>query len=724
MILKCHQGHRAWQMGTSSTIHGSVCSSQTHQPMCIMGTSTSATKGKQKCGNSPGWHQTPPSSRGSPTSQFAFQASLSLTTITTTSSTQMILKSHWPQEKAESCQSSCNLCSLVSFGLIDNQEAGKSALWLLSAEKAVRELLVLGGSSARARAAVGHVAGTRSDVLPADWCVCLTGTVTSRLDRSCAALSDNLFLGVIFHLCHGLCGLAVTDHWTKDKLLLPQDFAMMSCPEDKEDCRAPVAKQRRLVEADKKGKRDGGDVPGSQEAEAAQALWEMTTWRETAEPHPKAAESEDQPVNVALHTPERGSMNDNLVHLPRCTPERGDTGESAMGPPHVPEGGETGENLTKLSKPTLTNRVGDANEESLDQRKRMTQQSPEMADTDDEPSVLSPLSSDSDLGDLLSCSEGDECCIVSVGTQPKSNERSLQALESVQQELRVVNDRAERALLQLKRRYGQLRKPHIQKRNSIIRTIPGFWVTAFLNHPQLSAMIDDRDEDTLSYMNNLQVEDFTHLKSSCKIKFYFNPNPYFKNEVIIKEFQYGGSGRLISHSTPIRWWKGQNTKKSSSSAPSFFSWFSDHSFPTADRIAAIIKEDLWPNPLQYYLIGEGESDDQAAEDSDTDNADDCVVIVDDEDEEEGEEDEDEDDEVHEILENSEKQTEGSDEDDDDNEDEEGEDLEVIEEESVTEELLESTTKEHPAGKLVLDVDDSGQSSGREDNGEEEEDEDG
>ncbi|XP_053329370.1 protein SET-like [Spea bombifrons] len=471
----------------------------------------------------------------------------------------------------------------------------------------------------------------------------------------------------------------------------------MSCPEDKEDCAPPVAKQPRIAETEDKGCPDGaGDVPVSQEAEAAQALWEMTNWRDGAEQGPKEAESQKCPLNVTPHPPERNAEG-HQVALPRRTPERGDTGESGRGTPHSPEGGETGEKNAKQNKD-----FDDADG------------APQKTDSEEE-LVLSPLSTDSELGDPRSCSEGDECCIVSVGTQPTGTERSLQALESVQQELRSVNERADRALLQLKRRYGHLRKPHIQKRNAIIRTIPGFWVTAFLNHPQLSAMIDDRDEDTLSYMNNLQVEDFTHLKSSCKIKFYFNPNPYFKNEVIVKEFQYGTAGRLVSRSTPIRWWRGQNPAtnrgKSSNSAPSFFSWFSDHSFPAADRIAAIIKEDLWPNPLQYYLIGEGDSDDSAAQDSDTDNGDDCVVIVDD-DEEGEEEDDNEDDEendIHEISSNTEKHNEDTDEDD-----------EVEVEESVPEDMVESTIEEQGSGDILLDPNDSEQScDGEEDKGDDE-----
>ncbi|NWT20025.1 TSYL5 protein, partial [Vireo altiloquus] len=266
---------------------------------------------------------------------------------------------------------------------------------------------------------------------------------------------------------------------------------------------------------------------------------------------------------------------------------------------------------------------------------------------------------------------GHESAVISLGEDEDEEEeeerdagpaRYLAALEAVQLELEAVEEEAARAFRRLRARFCLRRRPHLQRRNRLIQHIPGFWVTAFLNHPQLSAMISDRDEDALSYMTSLQVprvgfwggiwgfvdppevtqlspqvEEFGQSRPGCRIRFFFSVNPYFQNDVVAKEFVRGPSGGCWA-------WRGGTTPTSCSSrrcfwgsrdprsrphkgppAPrSFFAWFGDHSFPAGDRVAEIIKEELWPNPLQFYLLGEG-----AEGPPDSESGEDCVVILDD-----------------------------------------------------------------------------------------------
>ncbi|KAK2507342.1 hypothetical protein MC885_013959 [Smutsia gigantea] len=181
-------------------------------------------------------------------------------------------------------------------------------------------------------------------------------------------------------------------------------------------------------------------------------------------------------------------------------------------------------------------------------------------------------------------------------------------LEAIQWELEAVSAQADRAYLRLERRFGRMRRLHLARRSFIIQNIPGFWVTAFLNHPQLSAMISPRDEDMLCYLMNLEVRELRHARTGCKFKFHFWSNPYFQNKVIVKEYECRSSGRVLSIATRIRWHRGQEPPalmhRNRDAVHSFFSWFSQHTLPEADRVAQIIKEDLWPNPLQYYLLGD------------------------------------------------------------------------------------------------------------------------
>lgn len=92
--------------------------------------------------------------------------------------------------------------------------------------------------------------------------------------------------------------------------------------------------------------------------------------------------------------------------------------------------------------------------------------------------------------------------------------------------------------------------------------------------------------------------------------------------------------------------KNAARKRSHKEASLFFSWFNDHSDASSDDFGDVIKDDIWPNPLQYYLAqgdeddenegGEGEDDDEVDDDDDEDGGEDGADDdVDDEDDGEG-----------------------------------------------------------------------------------------
>lgn len=249
-------------------------------------------------------------------------------------------------------------------------------------------------------------------------------------------------------------------------------------------------------------------------------------------------------------------------------------------------------------------------------------------------------------------------------------QKALEEIDSCQNEIDQLNEKASEEILKVEQKYNKSRKPFFEKRNEIIKKIPNFWVTAFVNHPQISAILEEEEEECLHYLTKLDVEEFDDIKSGYRIKFFFDENPYFENDSLTKEFHLSSIGDPASHSTEIKWKQGHNlverfrirmqqtekgSRKRALEIRSFFSWFSDHMDPSADEIAEVIKDDMWPNPLQYFLVpdievenGEGEDDD---EDLEEEEVDDSVVVVEEEIEEvdeEGEEDEEE--EEEEVIE--------------------------------------------------------------------------
>ena len=152
----------------------------------------------------------------------------------------------------------------------------------------------------------------------------------------------------------------------------------------------------------------------------------------------------------------------------------------------------------------------------------------------------------------------------------------------------------------------------------------------------MSALLGKEDEEALHYLTRGEVTAFEDIKSSYRIDFYFDENPYFENKGLSKEFHLNESGDPSSKATEIRWksWKdlmkcpSQMQKKASGKRQheepeSFYTWFPDHSDAGADELGDVIKEDIWSNSFKYYLVpnmddedGNGEGGGERREDTD------------------------------------------------------------------------------------------------------------
>lgn len=229
---------------------------------------------------------------------------------------------------------------------------------------------------------------------------------------------------------------------------------------------------------------------------------------------------------------------------------------------------------------------------------------------------------------------------------------SIEKLQEVQDQLDKVNEEASEKVLEVEQKYNEIRRPVYDKRNEVIKSIPDFWLTAFLSHPALCDLLSEEDSKICKYLDCIDVEDFKDVMSGYTITFNFKPNPYFEDTKLTKTFKFSEEGTTKITGTNIKWKEGMSVvangvdheKKGNKRPPideSFFSWFSETQQNDIvegfhDEVAEIIKEDLWPNPLKYFINEADEEDSDGDEDNEEEKGNDEQ----DDDDEDGDEEED------------------------------------------------------------------------------------
>lgn len=63
-------------------------------------------------------------------------------------------------------------------------------------------------------------------------------------------------------------------------------------------------------------------------------------------------------------------------------------------------------------------------------------------------------------------------------------------------------------ILKVEQLHNKLCQPFSQERSELITKIPNFGVTTFVNHPQVSDLLGDKDKEALHYLTSIEVTEF------------------------------------------------------------------------------------------------------------------------------------------------------------------------------------------------------------------------
>lgn len=181
---------------------------------------------------------------------------------------------------------------------------------------------------------------------------------------------------------------------------------------------------------------------------------------------------------------------------------------------------------------------------------------------------------------------------------------ALMELDELQHDLDKMSEAAAEEILRVEQSYNKKRTPIYEKRKKLTMQIDNFWQTAFLNHHLLSTAIPEEQEGLLSAMRDLEVQEFDDLRSGFKIVMKFDENDFFENDVITKSYHLQAE-TPSTQITEIQWKPNKKPpifQPDEDGSITFLEWLSYAAPPDSDEIAEVIKDDLFMNPLQYYVM--------------------------------------------------------------------------------------------------------------------------
>lgn len=233
----------------------------------------------------------------------------------------------------------------------------------------------------------------------------------------------------------------------------------------------------------------------------------------------------------------------------------------------------------------------------------------------------------------------------------------LEGLKKVQENIDKYESAFEAELEALDKKYKVLKEPELKKISEAARGdngLPNYWYHVLMNHGVFASYLEEGDEEPLKFLIGLRSVDYKDKvgNEGFSIEFYFNENPYFTNNVLVKTVYFEKTKKKLGEKTDagsqeddvtprpsgttIDWKPGKNltvkttTKKKKNKqgkvknftkiepCPSFFNFFGSYDDSDffkdmeEEQIDEIIEMDIEtcetirdtviPNSLKYYLF--------------------------------------------------------------------------------------------------------------------------
>ena len=220
-------------------------------------------------------------------------------------------------------------------------------------------------------------------------------------------------------------------------------------------------------------------------------------------------------------------------------------------------------------------------------------------------------------------------------------EQTVERLYEVGEELEKITVELSQKVNELDRQYQLKKQPLYEKRGAIIAKLPEFWLTALLHHSVLSDAISDNDVKLLKHMTKLDVVNMANPnQNGFKIVLTFEPNLIISDTQVWRAFEFRPDGSILATSSGVHFHpnmdytskknagKQLQSQKREQPDDNFIDSFllDDATGDYMDlEMFELIKEDIWADPLKYFLDeGPEELDDDDDDDeNDEDDQDDA-----------------------------------------------------------------------------------------------------